>query len=248
MPDLPTIAAVLLVFLLAGSVKGVIGLGLPTVSLSLLTIILDLPSAMVLLLVPSFVTNLWQALVGGHTGLILRRLWFFFLMSGATVWLGALALTRVGPDSLSALLGVLLAIYGGVSLAGFQLALSARQEFRYGPVLGAINGVLTGMTGSFGVPGIMFLQAIGLPRVMLIQAMGMLFTISSFALALALQSNRLISLDLGALSAAAVLPALLGMWAGARLGRRLSEQRFRRVFFYSMLLIGLYIIAHAVQQ
>jgi uncharacterized membrane protein YfcA len=37
-------------FLLAGMVKGVIGLGLPTVSPALLTVTFDLPSAMALLL------------------------------------------------------------------------------------------------------------------------------------------------------------------------------------------------------
>ena len=55
-----------LVFTLAGFVKGVVGLGLPTVCLALLSVLTDLPSAMALMLVPSFVTNLWQASVGGH--------------------------------------------------------------------------------------------------------------------------------------------------------------------------------------
>ena len=60
--DIAVLAPVAAVFFLAGAVKGVIGLGLPTVSLALLTLALDLPTAMALLLVPSFVTNLWQGL------------------------------------------------------------------------------------------------------------------------------------------------------------------------------------------
>ena len=87
-----TILAVAGTFLIAGTVKGVIGLGLPTVSLALLTVALDLPAAMALLLVPSFVTNVWQALVGGNVAVILRRLWPFLLMATLTVWLGATAL------------------------------------------------------------------------------------------------------------------------------------------------------------
>ena len=38
MPDLTTIGLVVIVFILAGLVKGVIGLGLPTISLALLTV------------------------------------------------------------------------------------------------------------------------------------------------------------------------------------------------------------------
>lgn len=233
-------------FLLAGTVKGVIGLGLPTVSLALLTVAIDLPSAMALLLVPSFVTNVWQAATGGNGRAILRRLWPFLLMATVTVWLGAAALSRVDLSLLSALLGVLLVVYAGLSLAGLHFTIPARREMWAGPVLGAVNGILTGMTGSFVVPGVLFLQAIGLPRDRLIQAMGMLFTVSTAALAVALQGNDLLTVELGGLSAAALIPAIVGMVLGRRIRQGLPEQLFRRVFFASLLMLGLYIIASAL--
>ena len=128
MPDAFTVLAVVVTFLIAGTVKGVIGLGLPTVSLAILTVVFDLTSAMALLLVPSFVTNLWQAVVGGGGRVILRQLWPFLLLATATVWLGAMMLTRVDLSLLSALLGVLLVIYSTVSLAGFRLNIDAQIE------------------------------------------------------------------------------------------------------------------------
>lgn len=240
--DALTILVIAGTFLIAGTVKGVIGLGLPTVSLALLTVAIDLPSAMALLLVPSFITNLWQALVGGHVRAVLIRLWPFLLMATVTVWLGATALTRVDYSVLSALLGVLLVAYAAASLAGLRFTISARQEVWLGPLAGFANGVLTGMTGSFVVPGVLYLQAIGLTRDALIQAMGALFTLSTLALAAALQGNALLNADLGVLSAAALIPAVVGMVIGQRLRQTLSEQRFRRVFFVSLLLLGAYII------
>ena len=108
-------------FLLAGGVKGIIGLGLPTVSLALLTVSFGLQPAMALLLVPSFVTNLWQAAVGGHAREITRRIWSFLLAAAATVWLGARVLVQVDVDMLSALLGVLLSAYAALSLGGLSL-------------------------------------------------------------------------------------------------------------------------------
>jgi uncharacterized membrane protein YfcA len=240
-----TIAIVAATFLLAGAVKGVIGLGLPTVSLALLTVALGLPEAMALLIVPSLVTNVWQAVVGGHGAAVLRRVWPFLLTAGATVWLGAGALTRVDLGWLSALLGLLLIVYAGLGLAGRHFTISPRVERWAGPLLGAANGVLTGMTGSFVVPGVMFLQALGLPRDGLIQAMGMLFTVSTLALALALGGNGLLTAELGALSAAALPPAIAGMAAGQRIRKRLPERRFRRVFFVSLLILGGYIIVSA---
>lgn len=233
-------------FLLAGAVKGVIGLGLPTVTLALLTVALDLPSAMALLLAPAFVTNLWQASVGGHARLILRRLWPFMAMATVTVWMGAIALTRVDLSLLSALLGILLVAYAVVSLSGFRLSIPTRHQNWAGPLVGTANGVLTGMTGSFVVPGVMFLQAIGLARDVLIQAMGILFTLSTVALALALQRNNFLTVENGAVSVAALVPALIGLVAGQRLRKRLSEHLFRRVFFIALLVLGAYIVVSAL--
>ena len=69
-----TVFVILGTFLFAGMVKGIIGLGLPTISLALLTIATNLPAAMGLLLVPSLVTNIWQAAVGGKFREIFIRL------------------------------------------------------------------------------------------------------------------------------------------------------------------------------
>lgn len=248
MSDPVTIITITATFLLAGTVKGVIGLGLPTVSLALLTVALDLPTAMALLLIPSFVTNVWQTLIGGKLRIILARLWPFLLMATVTVWLGAAALTRLDLALLSALLGVLLVAYSSVSLGGVRLTISPQHEKWIGPVSGIINGVLTGMTGSFVVPGVMFLQSIGLARDTLIQAMGMLFTLSTLALAVALQGNKLLTAEHGIISAIALGPAILGMVAGQHIRKKLSEQLFRRTFFIALLILGIYIIVNAMAE
>lgn len=246
MLDTNVIVVVAITFLIAGMVKGVIGLGLPAVTLAVLTVAFDLPSAMSLLLVPSFVTNLWQALVGGHGKAILLRLWPFLVMATVTVWVGALALTRIDLSLLTALLGVLLVTYSMVTLRGIQLTIPARHETWVGTLIGAANGVLTGMTGSSVVPGVMFLQAIGLSRDMLIQAMGILFATSALALAVALQKANILTIAHGILSFGAVLPAILGMILGQRVRSTLSERRFRKVFFVALLVLGTYIIASAL--
>jgi len=237
---------ILATFLLAGLVKGVIGLGLPTISLAILTVALDLPGAMALLLVPSFVTNLWQAAVGGNSRLILARTWPFLLMATVTIWFGAQALMHVQLSTLSALLGALLTAYAVASLSGLRFTISRSRANWAGPLLGLVNGLLTGMTGSFVVPGVMYLQALGFNRDALIQAMGMLFTLSTLALALALQSNDLLTVEHGIHSTIALLPAIMGMVLGQRIRRMISEPLFRKIFFVSLLALGVYIIVTAL--
>ena len=235
-----------LTFLLAGLVKGVIGLGLPTISLAVLTVSFGLHPAMALLVAPSFVTNAWQAAVGGNGREIIRRIWPLLLFATVTVWIGASVLLTVDVALLSALLGALVAIYALVGLTRPAISIPRGWERWAGPLAGAANGILTGMTGSFVFPGTLYLQAIGLARDRLIQAMGMLFTLSTAALAVSLGDLNLLSRELGAVSGAAVVPAILGMRLGQRLRKRLSEAHFRTVFFWALLALGLYIVARSL--
>lgn len=241
--DAPTLVIIAATFLLAGTVKGVIGMGFPTICVGVMTAAIDLPTAMALSVVPSFATNLWQAASGGQMRVILRRLWLFYLMAAGTVWIGAIVFARMNTTDLATLLGILLVLYGIVSLAGFRLSFSRRAERLAGPLFGAANGILTGMTGTFVVPGLMYLQALKLDRNSLLQAMGVLFVLSTVALAGGLQQNGLLTADLGLASALGLVPSLAGMILGTAIRRRLSEARFRLALFAGLILLGAYIVA-----
>jgi uncharacterized membrane protein YfcA len=246
MSEPTTILWIVLTYIVAGTVKGIVGSGLPTIALGVLTTVIGLHPAMALMLVPTITTNLWQALVGGHLRKVARRIWPFLLPSALTIWIGAQALTRVKVAWLSALLGFLLALYGTYGLLRPPLAIPREKETTIGVAAGVLNGIFGGMTGSFGVPGIPYLQAIGLARDELIQALGLLFSVSSISLALALGGQRLLSLDLGFASALAMIPALIGMAAGQALRKRLPEARFRKIFFASQIALGGYIVVAAL--
>ena len=156
--------------------------------------------------------------------------------------------SRLNPWLLTALLGAQLVTYSLVSLGGLRLKIPRPYERWTGPLVGSANGVLTGMTGSSVVPGVMFLQAIGLPRDLLIQAMGILFAASTLALAAALQQANFLTVDHGILSSGAVLPAIAGMIGGRWIRKGLTEERFRTVFFIALLMLGVYIIANAIRM
>lgn len=234
------------VFLLAGTVKGVIGLGLPSISLGLLAATMDLRMAMIVLLAPNFATNIWQACVGGHFRMLMHRLWPFLLTASMAIWLGVAALDSIDTKVLSTLLGLLLIIYAVIGLTRPPVAIAANHEIWAGPLVGMINGVLTGLTGSFVVPGVLYLQSLGLARDQLVQAMGLLFMASTLALAVALGGRDMIDGNLLCVSAAGVVPAVIGMVAGQKLRDRLSEAAFRRLFFVALLLLGLYIVGRFI--
>lgn len=240
--DPANIVILISTFLLAGTVKGAIGLGLPTISIALLAIAFDLTTAMALLLIPSLITNLWQGLIGGHFTVLIKRFWLFLTCATVTVWLGAAAWSQFELIWLTALLGLSLLVYAGLSLSGWRPSLSLMQARWSSPLFGVANGVLTGMTGSFVVPGVLYLQALGLRRDMLVQAMGLLFALSTLALAGVLQTYDKINAEALGYSSLALIPALIGMWLGQKVRQHLSEVLFRQAFFFALALLGAYIL------
>lgn len=235
-----------LVFLLAGLVKGVLGMGLPTVAMGLLAVAMTPGEASALLLVPSLLTNLWQLFGGPGLLPLLRRLWPLLL----ALALGTLVTTRWLVESASpwipAALGACLLVYGGLGLLSFRARAPQRREGAWSALVGLLTGLVTGLTGVFVVPAVPYLQALGLPREALIQALGLSFTVATLALGLGLFIHGgSQSPDLG-LTWLMLLPALLGLEIGRRIRRRLSEALFRRLFFLGLLALGAHSLLHGL--
>src|SRR4051812_38451171 len=170
-------------FLLAGLVKGVIGMGLPTVAMGLLALVLPPAEAAAILVVPSFVTNVWQLMAGPCFGALARRLWPMMLgvLIGTIAGAGVLAANIAGLAKVG--LGIALVLYSAVGLAGLRWTAAPRHEGWLGATIGVTTGLVTGATGVFVLPAVPYLQAIGLEKDELIQALGLSFTASTVALA-----------------------------------------------------------------
>ncbi|MFT5697401.1 MAG: putative membrane protein YfcA [Desulforhopalus sp.] len=240
-----TFILLIVAFFLGGIVKGVIGTGLPTIALALLTATIGIREGMAIILLPSILTNIQQGLLGGHLKSVLKRSWIFLFSTFVTIWIGAALLARIDISLLSGLLGVILLFYSAFGLRAQQLPQPGHSEKWLSPLVGAINGLLTGMTGSSVIPGVLYLQSLDLGRHRLVQTMGLLFLTSSTTLAFALQKNELLTPELLKLSALAFIPAYIGMFLGVRVRNRISDVLFRQLFFIFMFLLGLYIVIRA---
>jgi len=239
------IALVLASFLAGGLVKGALGLGLPVVVLAVLAPTIGLKAALGVIVLPALVSNVWQALSGPSLGALLRRLWAFLLAAAIGIWAGTAVLAGADTPLLEGLLGTILVVYASISLITPPMPTPGRHEGWLSPVAGGLGGVLTGLTGIFIVPGILYLEALRMPREVFVQALGITFITLSLALGTGLTGNGLMTGGLALLSAVAVLPALGGMALGRRLRAKVSEAGYRRAFFAGLIVAGGYMIARA---
>ena len=232
-----TLALVATVFLAAGLVKGLCGLGLPTLSMALLGLAIPPASAAALMVLPALITNVAQCL-GPHWRALLRRLW--------PMWLGTVLATvfcplpALGSDSNTGrhVMAAVLAAYGLWGLSKPKLPNLGRYPLLAGSIAGLLSGLLTAATGVFVMPMVPYLQALRLGKAELMQAMGISFTLATLALALRLSGAATVaSVDLRA-SAIALFTALVGMGLGNRLLGRLQPAVFQRILYGVFLVLG----------
>src|SRR6202035_3198755 len=210
------------VFIVAGFVKGVVGLGLPAIAMGLLAVVMRPADAASILILPTVATNVWQMAAGPSLWPVVVRLW--------PTMLGVICGTLAGAGWLvdghyaAALLGVALAIYALTGLARLHVTVSPAREPWLGPLVGVVTGLVAAATGVFAMPAVIYLQAIGIEKEDLVQALGLSFTISSLALAVNLASVSALNLSLGPAALGALAVACVGMWLGQTLRLRLRPE------------------------
>jgi hypothetical protein len=239
----PLILLIGATFLIAGFVKGVTGMGLPTVAMALLSAFLSPVAAASILLLPSLITNVAQVVQGGYRSSLLRRMRFFLIATMAATTAGTSLMSNEAVPNSDLLLGSVLILYAVVALSGVSIVVSKASEPVLAPLVGVTTGVITGATGIFVIPSVPYLQALNLEPDELVQALGMSFTASTVGLWLGLMYNQVLAFDHLTVSAAAVLPAVAGMLFGRVIRSKLDVRTFRRVFLLSLLLLGLYMAA-----
>lgn len=233
-------------FLFAGFVKGVIGLGLPTIAVGILGVVMAPAQAAALLVVPNLITNGWQIATGPGFKAILTRLWPMLAGICLGTWAGSGLLQQQKDGSATLWLGVALILYALVGLKAAKLRVPTGSERWLGPLIGIATGISTAATGVFVLPAVPYLQALGFDKDELVQALGISFIVSTLALSFGLIGAGALDTKVAWHSVLALAPALAGMAAGTVIRQRISAATFRLCFFAGLLLLGGYLVLRVV--
>jgi hypothetical protein len=239
--DALSLTFVAVILLLAGFTKGVIGFGLPSIGMGLLSLLMPPAQAAALLLLPNLVTNIVQSSPTAALGPLLKRL--APLLLGTLIGIAATEWLSGGREFRFAvrLLGVTLIVYALLGLFSVRFALAPERQGPVGWLAGLATGCMTAFTGVYVIPSGPYLNAIGLTKDDLVQALGVSFLTASLGLGIALWTRGTVVPTAAGVSAVALAPVLAAMLAGQAVRDRIPEQTFRRAFFAGMLLLGLFL-------
>ena len=228
-------------FLLAGFVKGVIGLGLPTVAIGLLGLMMTPAQAAAIMVAPALITNVWQAMVGKDLLPLVKRIWPMLAGICIGTFIAAKWLPGANSGQATIWLGLALVIYGVLGLVKMDFTVSPRAERWLSLPIGALTGAITAATGVYVLPGTPYLHALKLDRHQLVQMLGISFTVSTLVLGVALMHAGEIGMSLAVPVVVAIVTSLLGMWLGQLVRGRVQEKTFRLWFFLGLLALGVHL-------
>lgn len=229
-----------------GLVKGIIGIGLPIVTIVILSNFLPLHSVLALIVVPLVMTNLWQAVATGNLLQPLRRFWPMTLCLLVFVWASAQLVVELDPRTLYGVLGLVVILFSVSDLIHPTWQLPRSAEVWAGPLAGALGGILGGVSTIWGPPMTIYMVLLRLPKEEFVRTVGLVWFAGSIPLLLAFIDNGLLDGETIWLSASACIPAFAGLALGQRIRQGINQERFRKFLLVGLFVIGLNLLRRAI--
>lgn len=233
-------------FLIAGTIKGIAGIGLPTASIALMTLVLDPRVAIALVMFPMLGSNMWQLQRSGHLHRTARRYGLFALILVLGVALTAYATRDASDRLLLAVLGLVVLIFVLLSWRQLVPRISARFDSLAQIGFGAFAGIIGGMTAAWAPPMAMYLAAKGVDKDEFVRATGFMITVGSIPLVAAYINLGFMTGTLAGVSAAMLVPTILGFSIGEAIRARMSPEGFRKAILILFAVLGLNLLRRAI--
>jgi uncharacterized membrane protein YfcA len=233
---------IVLALVFSAFIKGSLGLGFSTICLAILVNIIELKTAISIVILPSLVSNLIVMFEAGKLQISLKIFWLMIVMTAPGMLLG-LQLLRQTDNSMSIkLLAIVLFLYGCWGLRNRQFKIPNKLIPTLNPIIGFMTGVINGATGSQIFPVMPYLLSLNISKDILVQTINLSFTLSSLIMLISLsQLNALNTASILTYSLG-ILPVMLGVYIGGKVRNRLDQERFKKAVMILIVILGLLLL------
>lgn len=234
------------IFFVAGTVKGVLGFGLPLITMSLLPFVVPVELAIVLSALVQPATNIGQLISTGGARQAFHSTWTILFALVPSVALGAWFLSELEGNAHLLILGLTLIGFAFHSLSGFIFKISKESQNIFGVITGFIAGIVGILTSINGMFFIMYLVGIGARRNEFRAAIALLFIVSGVLINSGFWFAGLLNENNVFIGILVLIPSFAGMWIGNSIGNRIPNEVFRKMILYALLVIGCVFIARGL--
>lgn len=243
----PTTVLVGASLLAAAFVKGATGMGFPLIATPTVALLLDIRSAVVILIIPNIVMDITQILRGSLETRIFRRFCWLLFLTVLGVFGGTKLLVQLPLWVLNLTLGIMVLVFVVSNFWHRDFQLSPRAERLLSPWIGLASGFLNGMTNAAGPVLAVYLYGLKLPKRDFVKSIATIFMITKISQLAAISTWNLFTPARLRLSLGVLLFVLLGFYAGLRAQDRVRQETFNRGLLVLLSLIGIALIVRALR-
>jgi hypothetical protein len=230
------------VVLAAGFIKGAIGFGFPSLATPLLSLVVDVKTAVVVLILPNIVMDGIQFARRGAPLATVRRFGTLLLSGGVGIVLGTRVLTLLSPRTATLVLGVFVLLFVALSVTGLAPKIPPHWEPWLSPPAGFAAGVIGGVTNSPATALVLYFHGIGLAKHDFISSIAFTFFFYKLVQLGAVTWYGLLPWSLLGVSVALTAVALAGFAVGLRVQDRLDQRSFNRVVLVFLAVLGAWLL------
>ena len=232
--------------LLAAIVKGAIGFGFPTLGTPLLALVVDVKTAVAVLVIPNMVMDGLQLRRSGPIGDAPRRLALLLLFTMIGTVIGTKLLVALSPRTATMILGVFILGYVLLDLARFSPRVPPSWELTLAAPVGLAAGIMGGITNAPGTPIALYLVALGMEKKEFVRSIAFTFLVVKGVQLVTLVWYGLLTWSLAVVSLGLAATGLAGFALGLKLQDRLDQRSFSRAVLIFLAALGVWLLVRTL--
>ena len=222
------LALVIGVLIFAGLVHGTLGLGFPMLATPLLAMLIDVRSAILIVLIPTLCINVASTARGGNWRESIGRYWPIALYGAVGSIIGTRLLVVTDPAPYKLLLAAMILLYLNVERFGVRLGwIRSKPQLAYA-VFGLAGGFLAGSVNVMVPALVVFALEMRLASAVAVQLMNFCFFFGKVSQGLVFYHSGMLTAQVLQATVPLAGISLLALAAGMTLRGRIDAETYRR--------------------
>lgn len=244
--SLELLPPVILVYLLAGLVKGALGFGLPMVAIALLPLFVPVDTALALNAIVVIATNFQQVVQGGQYREGTLYAWPIVLGMAIAIPPTAVFAAGLSSETLLLIVGVSVLVFIATSIFNPTLSIAERWRKPWGIGFGIVSGTVGAITSAPAAALVAYMIALQLPRPVYMTTLGIILCCFGVIVGTSYAWVSILDTSHFAPALISIPMAILGMWVGDRWARRLASETFRRAVLAMLAILAMVLIRRSL--
>tara|TARA_B100001059_G_scaffold235415_1_gene280922 strand:+ start:1534 stop:2289 length:756 start_codon:yes stop_codon:yes gene_type:complete len=219
-------------------IKGAVGIGMSMFSVPIIAFILPPTTAMILLCVPVLITNILQMQIKKGIGSLRFLPMFVALVIGIII--GCNLILEINLSIISQIIAISIIFAAIINLFGINIKyINPNLERKLTIPLGFFSGIIGGLSSMYSPYILAYLISTNLEKESLIRTMATMYFIGSIFIFPIWIYNGLGTFSDLIWSSLLLFPAILGQNIGTRIRSRISNENFKKIILYILMIIGI---------